>query len=107
MSVSGSVRSLRVLNKFFNASSEVEVSWSKPDGGDEIDQYYVEWYQKDQRIGYKYVKHLSNKLNYTFSITSLHLETYKIWVCAENSVGYGSCQSATIATGTSNTNSFC
>ena len=78
------------------------VSWIKPDGGDEVDQYHIEWYQYNryQSSGYKYVEHILGVVNYSFAIINLQSETkYNIWIAAKNSEGYGHYQSADITTG--------
>ena len=80
------------------------MSWSKPDGGNNIDRYYAEWYEhgKNQRVGYKDVEHILGNLNYNFTISNLLPGAkYKVWVVAENSGGYGFYQSADITTGKS------
>ena len=81
------------------------VLWNKPNGGDEIDQYYIAWRQLDRHhlSGYKYVKHKLGKINYTSTITNLLFGTrYKIWVVPKNSAGYGSDQTADFTTGSYN-----
>ena len=93
---------LRVFSSVFNSSATIMVSWSKPLGGDKIDQYCFEWFQEDsdQRSGYKCVEHISGKINYTFTITNLQFETkYKFVAVAKNSAGYGPYKSAAITTG--------
>ena len=105
----GSVRLLRVTNSISNSTNKVIVSWHKPDGGDDIDQYYIEWYQNgsEHRSGYRYVNHVSRKFNYTFAITNiLSVTKYRVWVVAKNFEGYGSYQSANITTGKSAINKF-
>ena len=100
--VSESVLFLQVSNAVFKPSSEVTVSWSKPNGGDEIDQYHVKWYQqgKNQHIGYD-IEHEPGKINYSFTISNLRSGTqYIVLVAAKNSEGYGAYKSANIVTGT-------
>ena len=99
--VPGSVRLLRVLNAV-NSSNEIFVFWNKPEGGDEIDQYYIEWYQngRHSRSGYRYVKHKPKKMNYSFTISNLQPGAkYKLWIAAENSGGFGSFKTANVTTG--------
>ena len=102
--VPGRVQLLRLSNTIFNSSNVVIVSWRKPDGGDEIDEYFAEWYQQgsDQRSGFKYVDHVSKRINYFFKVTDLQFKTkYIFWVYAKNSAGYGSFETAYITTGNS------
>ena len=99
----GSVRSLRVLNSVSTSLCEIMISWSKPDGGDEIKQYYIKWYKhgRYQLGGYKYVEHISKTINYSYTVTNLQFETqYKLFVVPTNSAGTGFYQSTVITTGT-------
>ena len=78
------------------------VSWSKPNGGNEINQYYVQWYQtgKIQDSAYKYVEHIFGKVNYSFVITNLQSGIkYSVSIVAINIGGHGIYKSADIITG--------
>ena len=100
--VSEGVRLLQVSNSALHSTNKAVVSWRKPDGGDDINQYYIEWYQdgSNQRSGERYVKHVSKKVNYTIAIANLQSATsYKVLVCVNNAAGNGSYQTAYVTTG--------
>ena len=93
---------MRVLNSVSNATSDVIVSWKKPHGGDDINQYYIKWHQQgsNYRSGYKLIKHIVGKVNYTSTITNLQSGfEYEISVCAKSSAKDGIYQSKYITTG--------
>ena len=96
-----SVRHLQVSHSVFNSKSEATVYWREPIGGDDVNQYYIEWYQNgtDQQIEIKSVEHLAEKVNYTFTISNLQpATTYKVLIRGSNSAGNGSHQTTYITT---------
>ena len=93
---------MQVSNSVFNPEHEANVFWNKPDGGDYIDRYQIDWYQYGiyYRSGYKFVKHESHTINFTFTISNLQSGTkYKVVVFAQNSAGYGSYRPVYVTTG--------
>ena len=100
ISVPGKIRFLRLSNSVFDPSHQITISWSKPNAGDDVYQYYVDWYHQNGRQSV-YVDHIPGKIKYVYTITSLQFGTqYMVQIYAKNSEGYGIAQSAYILTGT-------
>ena len=71
-------------------SSQICINWLKPDGGDAIDEYFVEWSRADGSINLTKLDHIHKQSVYNYTITGL-LPGEKImsYVIAANDAGNG------------------
>ena len=111
------VESLKASNSDLNSTNEIILSWIKPNGGNAISRYLIEWYQYRRNYRYyrhghyyrdeypylngnKYVSHVLGKINYNSTISNLQSGTkYQFRVYAVNAMGHYSYRSTYIATG--------
>ena len=80
------------------------ITWRKPDGGNEIDQYYISWNQlkhgRFESRGYSYIQHIPEKIHYNFTIAGIESGAlYNIHVVAKNYAGQGNYLSNYVTTG--------
>ena len=71
-------------------TSQICINWLKPDGGDAIDEYYVEWLRADGSISSTKLDHIHEQPVYNYTISGL-LPEEKItsYVIAANDAGNG------------------
>ena len=85
-------------------SGSICIEWSKPHGGDEIDEYIVELISltnSENDIETIHHHHVKNRLLHNLTIDKLQPgEKMQITVIAKNTAGSGKKKSVTYATGT-------
>ncbi|CAK8684487.1 unnamed protein product [Clavelina lepadiformis] len=90
----GSPRKVK-LNKadeVYDPASTIQVEWNKPDGGDDIDNYLVEWWPSFNQsfVSFASVIHSNDDNVHKCIIIDLTGETtYKVQIKAQNSAGTG------------------
>ena len=71
-------------------TSQICITWWKPDGGDAIDEYFIEWLRADGSIMSTKLDHIPGQSVYNYTISGL-LPGEKImsYVIAANGAGNG------------------
>ena len=98
----GKVLALSVSNSVSIPSRQVEVSWIKPEGGNDVNFYFIQCYQivPYNLVGSDFVQHKLKNTHYNFTFPNLQSGTkYKVVVRAKNAGDYGLEQLAYITTG--------
>ncbi|XP_076806497.1 receptor-type tyrosine-protein phosphatase eta-like isoform X2 [Clavelina lepadiformis] len=68
----------------------IEVGWNKPDGGDAIDNYTIEWRNESDARYFKTIPHTSGTTSYTYIVGNLTPGSfYRFIVRSHNSAGDG------------------
>ena len=82
-------------------TSQICITWWKPNGGDAIDEYYVEWLRADGSINSAKLDHIHEQSVYNYTISGL-LPGEKImsYVIAANDAGNGTSLQESYMTGT-------
>ena len=71
-------------------TSQVCINWLKPDGGDAIDEYFVEWLRTDGSTYSTRLDHIRGQSVYNYTITGLlPRENITSFVIASNDAGNG------------------
>jgi len=72
-----------------NTSNEIVMEWRKPEGGDVIDLYHLQW-KHTNIIEEVFIPHISGQVEYSYIITNLLPETtYNIRLRGNNTAGWG------------------
>jgi len=72
-----------------NISNEIVIDWTKPDGGDVIDLYHLQWKHANMTEEV-FIPHISGQNEYSYVIANLlPVTTYNIRLRANNAGGWG------------------